>query len=326
MNASTDLVVQHQAFLSGAGLGDLTGRTQLELVGRDRVGFLHAFCTADIKRLPTGRGCEAFITNPQGKTLGHVLVFAAADRLRLDTSPGQAGTLAAHFDKYVISEDVQCLDRTADCAVLLLAGPQAPPLLARLAGAALPEVPLAEVELPLAGVTTLVRRVPYAGPDSYFLVLPRAAAAPLQAALIAAGATPCEGDAVDAARLDAGFPLFGLDITDDNLPQEVGRDPQAISFTKGCYLGQETVARIDAVGHVNRLLVGLALPGETPPAPGMPLVAGEREIGHVTSAGWSPRLGKSLAMAYVRRTHAAVGTRLTSPLGEATVVALPVGR
>ena len=102
-------------------------------------------------------------------------------------------------------------------------------------------------------------------------------------------------------RLEAGVPLFGQDITDDNLPQEIGRDKLAISFTKGCYLGQETVARIDALGHVNRQLVGLRFEGGTVPPAGTKLVADGKEVGHVTIAAWSPKLDARLAMALVRR-------------------------
>jgi folate-binding protein YgfZ len=124
--------------------------------------------------------------------------------------------------------------------------------------------------------------------------------------------------------VEAGFPLFGHDIGEDNLPQEVGRDAQAISFKKGCYLGQETVARIDALGHVNRLLCGVKFTADTVPAGGTTLVAAGKEVGHVTSAVWSPRLKSALALAFVRRLHATAGTRLESEAGAAEVVTLPV--
>jgi folate-binding protein YgfZ len=134
----------------------------------------------------------------------------------------------------------------------------------------------------------------------------------------------CDADAVEAARIEAGAPLFGRDITLENLPQEVGRDAQAISFTKGCYLGQETVARIDALGHVNKLLVGVKFAGDQLPAARTPLRAGGKSAGEVTSAAWSPRLGAVLALAYVKRLLAKPGTRLESDAGSAEVVALPL--
>jgi folate-binding protein YgfZ len=125
------------------------------------------------------------------------------------------------------------------------------------------------------------------------------------------------------ARIEAGVPLFGRDITADNLPQEIGRDQVAISFTKGCYLGQETVARIDALGHVNRQLVGVRFEGNEVPAVGTKLTAEGKEVGQVTSAAWSPKLAAPLAIALVRRGHAKAGTRLTSASGDAVIVVLP---
>jgi folate-binding protein YgfZ len=125
-------------------------------------------------------------------------------------------------------------------------------------------------------------------------------------------------------RIEYGMPLYGRDITLENLPQEVNRNAQAISFTKGCYLGQETVARIDALGHVNRLLVVVKFAGERIPSPGDELQIEGKPVGQVTSAAFSPRVSKPLALAYVRTASAAPGTRLASPVGDAEVVALPL--
>ena len=143
-------------------------------------------------------------------------------------------------------------------------------------------------------------------------------------ALVAAGARPCGHDAVEMARLEAGTPLFGQDITDKNLPQELARNAFAISFTKGCYLGQETVARIDALGHVNQTLCGLRFPAPHIPPPGTELTADGKVVAHVTSAAFSPRLGSPVALGFVRRGHDAPGTKLRSSLGEASVVELPL--
>jgi folate-binding protein YgfZ len=140
-----------------------------------------------------------------------------------------------------------------------------------------------------------------------------------------AGARPCGFDALEAARLEAGTPWYGRDITDKNLPQEVARDPLAISFVKGCYIGQETVARIDALGHVNKLLVGVRFPGAShAPEPGTDLTAAGQSVGQITSSALSPKLGHPLALAYIRRGHHEPGTRLDSDQGPAEVIGLPV--
>jgi hypothetical protein len=129
--------------------------------------------------------------------------------------------------------------------------------------------------------------------------------------------------ALEIARIEAGFPWFGVDLSDKNLPQEAARDRQAISFVKGCYIGQETVARIDALGHVNKTLVGVKFSGARVPDPGMELKAGEQSAGHVTSACFSPRLQAPLALAWVRRGNNEPGAAVDSPLGRAEVVSLP---
>ena len=138
------------------------------------------------------------------------------------------------------------------------------------------------------------------------------------------GAEPCQAAAFHAARIEAGVPLFGVDFNDSNLPQEVGRDHEAISFTKGCYLGQETVARIDALGHVNQQLAGVRFLGATIPEPGTSLTHDSRAVGQVTSATYSPRLDSPLALAMLRREHAAIGSHLQSLIGESVIVALPL--
>jgi folate-binding protein YgfZ len=135
----------------------------------------------------------------------------------------------------------------------------------------------------------------------------------------------CGEEAFHALRIEAGTPFFGVDFDEDSFPQEVGRDREAIRFTKGCYLGQETVARIDALGHVNQKLVGVRFFGSEVPAAGTELSLGGKKVGRVTSATVSPQLQAPLALALVRREANAAGTRLESPVGECEAVALPVG-
>jgi folate-binding protein YgfZ len=138
------------------------------------------------------------------------------------------------------------------------------------------------------------------------------------------GLVECGLATLNTLRIEAGTPLYGVDFDERNFPQEVGRDEQAISFTKGCYLGQETVARIDALGHVNQRIVGVKFVGETIPTAGTELTAGGATVGHVTSAAYSPLLLTPLALAMVRREHRAVGSRLESTVGSCEVVNFPL--
>ncbi len=318
MSISPETLAQYTALTSGIGLAELPGRTVIEVTGADRAQLLHSFTTNDVKKLPKGGICEAFVTSPQGKTLGHVLIGNLGESFILDAAPGQARTLIAHFEKYIISEDATLRDLTQEQGVLLLAGPGAAASLAGVAS----ELALSEAEI--GGCRVRAIRVGFLAVPSYFLQTGQDDLPAVQAALAAAGAVACGSQAVKMARLEAGTPLFGQDITEDNLPQEIGRDQAAISFTKGCYLGQETVARIDALGHVNRLLALVQLGGATIPAAGLELWSGDKSVGRITSAAWSPKLQAPLALALLRRSQAKLGTALSSDLGDARVVGLPI--
>jgi folate-binding protein YgfZ len=170
-------------------------------------------------------------------------------------------------------------------------------------------------------VVVSVSRVPYLGADSYFIGAATADASVVIEKLLAAGASSCEMDAIETRRIECGTPLYGTDITIENLPQEVNRDALAIHFKKGCYLGQETVARIDALGHVNKLLVQLKFAADAEvPARQSDLVVDGKAIGRVTSSTWSPEWNAPLALAYVRREHARPGTQLTTSVGACEVI------
>ena len=317
---------EYDALTGGAGFADVSDRLRLELRGGDRVRFLHSFCTNDVERLAVGAGCEAFVTNHQGKTVGHIFVWREPQSLVVETVPGQGAGLTAHLDRFVISDDVTFHDRTGDTFELLISGPQSRAALERACGANLPAGLWTRTAAAIAGQSVQIGCVDFLKSGSYFVVGPREGLQPVVDSLAGFGIVPCCNDAVDAVRIESGFPLFGRDITDDNFPQELRRDNQAISFTKGCYLGQETVARIDAMGHVNRFLVGVRFPvapDAIPPA-GIELRSGDKVVGHVASVAWSPKLNQPLALARVRRAHSAAGAKLESAHGPAEVVSLPL--
>ena len=316
-----EFLADYQALTAGCGFAELP-RTVIEVRGNDRTQFLQSFCTNDVKKLAHGQGCEAFVTSHQGKTLGHVFIFCESERLVIGTVASQAAALIAHFDRFVISEDVQFRDLSDQVRIFLVAGRESVAKLRSLTDVDPPAEMLSFTHPQIARCDCTLFRVPYTGLQSHFIRSSSDDAAKVRSALEMAGARRCDADAVEAARIESGFPYFGRDITDDNLPQEVARDQQAISFTKGCYLGQETVARIDALGHVNRLLVSLRFHADQVPSPGTLLLAGDKEVGHVTSACYSPTLQAPLALGYVRRLHAKPGSKLESGLGPVEVIAL----
>lgn len=321
---ATDFLTQHRALTTAAGIADLADRTQLELSGADRAIFLHNFCTSDIRKLQVGAGCETFITDAKGGILGFVLVFCTPETLVLETVPGQADKLAAHLDRYIIREKVEIHDRSQQWAELLAAGPEATELLARAGASSIPAELYGHNQVTMVGSTVWLRRVDIAGPDSFLLSFARENLSTLKEGLLSLGGTSCDAAAVEAARIESGFPLYGQDIHERNLPQELDRDPRAISFTKGCYLGQETVARIDALGHVNKTLVGITFSGSEVPPSSTELCVGEATVGQVTSAAFSPRLNAPLALAYVKRGPNSPGTKLRWNNCDAEVVPLPI--
>ena len=360
-DAAAISAAEYAALTSGAGLVDLNDSTLVEISGDDRAAFLHNLCTNEIRKLPAGAGCEAFLLNVQGKILFYVLVFSGSDSLVLQTSPGHGERLVAHLDRYLIREKVTLADRSAESAELLLAGQTAAELLGKLGASELPTARLQSVKARLqapnipgatdvspvpinsgatgvppvpinsgaTGVSPVpfdvwLRRVDITGGPGFLIDCQRIDRERLRLLLIQTGAVSCSQQTFDAKRIEAGFPVYGRDITDKNLPQEVDRDALAISFVKGCYLGQETVARIDALGHVNRVLRGVRFSGPQAPAADTELRSGSQVVGQVTSSTFSPRLGSPLALAYLRRGHEQPGAKLESDFGFAEVIALPL--
>lgn len=317
------LETDYAALTTEAGLLELADWTQIELTGADRASFLHNICTNEMRKLPPGAGSEAFFLNAKGHVLGHAFVFAGESSHLIFGSPGQNERLMAHLDRYIIREDVQLHDRTSEATALLLAGPLATQTLQSAVESPLPTTLLSGIEAKIGGHNIQIQAVDWAGPGSYLIQSAAANARHIAQALHAAGARPCGAAALEIVRIENGLPLYGLDISDRNLPQELGRDDRAISFVKGCYIGQETVARIDALGHVNRLLTGIRIDGPMPP-PEATLTSDGQPAGELTSVTASGRLGAMLALGYLRASHAVAGTALTCGDRAAVVVSLPL--
>ncbi len=321
---SDQMQAKYDALRSGAVLARAANRAQLAVTGKDRATFLHGFCTNDIKRLAVGEGCEAFLTNVQGRTVGLVNVFCDPGRLVLETVAGQVEPMIGGLDRYIIREDVQLVDHSQDWSLLRVAGPQAAALLKRSFAMEAALQPWQHATCEWDGQPLVIRRVDACGSPEFLVGFESSAADRGWQALVDAGAVACDSSVLEVGRIEMGTPVFGIDITDDNLPQEVDRNATAISFTKGCYLGQETVARIDALGHVNRLLRGLRLDSQEVPPTGTEFFRDGNVVARTTSACWSPHLNGPLALAYVRRELAETGERLEGATGHADVVTLPL--
>lgn len=303
MSKSPEFDQQYHALRSGCAAVELRNWSSITLTGKDRQTFLHNFCTNDVQSLVSGDNCEAFITNAKGRTIGHGLIHCRDNELVFVGVPEQAPKLIEHFDRYIIREDVQLRDTTAERKYLYLS-------------------PAASGEEVLANCTIVAHSS--IADDDRIVELPSNSYDEELNTLQERGYALIDWDVFTALRIESGTPHFGIDFDKNNFPQEVDRDARAISFKKGCYLGQETVARIDALGHVNQKIVGLRFDGPGIPEAGTEVTYSGKAVGKVTSAAYSPRLGMPLALAMIRREANAAGTRLQTSIGDCEVVALPV--
>jgi folate-binding protein YgfZ len=300
-------------------------RSRVELRGADRRAFLHNFSTNDIRNLADGDGCEAFLLNAKGQVLFYVQVWQRPESIVLEAGAGRGAALLKHLDRYIIREKVTVHDRTTEWGEAIVVGDAAASVLQSTLAVDLPERPNASVDVTGSADVTLTR-LPWSPQTAWALVGPTAEIESIRARLIAAGAEPSTSETLEALRIEAGLPLDGVDTSEKNLAQEIDRNDRTLHFRKGCYLGQETVARLDAMGHVNKTLVGLRFASDdlaAVPAAGLELTAGGASVGHVTSAAHSARLGRWIALGYVRQGSNVPGTRLDSSCGPVDVVQLP---
>ncbi|MCW5559400.1 MAG: aminomethyltransferase family protein [Verrucomicrobiae bacterium] len=314
-----DSVAEYAALRDAVGVCDLGFRGRLCLTGADRVRLLNGQVTNDIRALDVGRGCAAAFCSPKGRLVADVTVFALSDDLLLDFEPGLTAALTERLEHHIVAEDVQVVDVEPYYGLLTFQGPQTAALVQRLElfpGLPAEKFAVATVSDPTLGDLYLIHRPRAASPgadlfvpvDSQEAVLDRAAAAARELGGRLAGF-----DALDLRRFEAGIPRFPVDMDASNLPPEAGLDLEAISYSKGCYTGQETIARIRTYGQVAKALRGLRLPDLEAPLPvkGDPVLRNGREVGYVTSARFSPALNARLALAYVRREANVPGTELT---------------
>jgi folate-binding protein YgfZ len=318
---------EYEAVRHGVGLVDRRAWGVLEATGRDRATFLNALLSNDVKSLAPGQGCPATLLDVHGKVQVVLVVWVLDDRILLITPPGAVATTLEALDRYLFSEKVELRDASEDWALFMLAGPQAPARVEELTGGALETRAWSSVVASVDGVgVRLVRGGGETGEPEVWIAAPAAEGERVWKALTAAGTTVVGADALETLRIEAGTPRFPVDIGPAVLLPEVPFET-LVSYTKGCYPGQEVVVRIRDRGHVNRHLRGLVLDGDTVPPAGSEVVADDAAIGAVTSATRSPGLGRPIALAMVRRQHAEpgsiVGVRVGDRVVSATVRALP---
>jgi len=306
---------EDSALRGGCGLVDRSERGKLALTGSEAKEFLQGQVTNDVEALSAGEGCYAAFLDHKGKMQGDLRVLDLGDELWLDCERVALQDLFNMIRRYKLGLDVELHKRTLESGLLSLIGPDA----RRIAGADLPETEHACARGELGGAP-VARVVTDLGVD---VICAAEDVARVRAELEAAGAVPVSEAAAEVLRVESGRPRYGVDLDQTVIPQEAGLNERAVSFTKGCYVGQETVARLYYRGRPNRHLRGLRLAGPAPA--GAPLRLGEREVGRLGSVVCSPVHGP-IALAVVRR-EAEPGAVLDVGDGGVTgaVVELPFG-
>jgi len=330
----------YAAIRHGAGAIDLSHRTMLRVTGNDRVKFLQGIISNDASVLAPGRGLYATILTSKGKMQTDLTVFALKDAaIWVDAEPEVAEKLLRLLIRYTIGTDAKIESLSGRYGLLGVYGPNAATTIESvLPGVRLPTAALGVVECMWRDHPAVVAESGYPGTPGYRILLPVDALPAAWSAVVGSdGGSPIKAvglDALEAVRIEAGVPRFGSDMSEENFPPEARIEDRALSYTKGCYMGQETIARIKTYGHVNRLLVGLLPDTDRPIAHGTALYHSDvtsvlrehKEAGYVTSSIVSPALKRVIALGYVHRTLATPGTVVSvgqdTPI-KATVTALP---
>lgn len=269
-------------------------RALWKLTGNDRVRYLNGQVTNDVKKLVVGHSLYAAVPNAKGKMVGDCFISATDDTLWIDAPFELRETLDLRLQKYLIADDAELVDVTDEWRLFHDFDTSS------LAASGI--MKFVNPRFGLKGVDVWVHAL-----DDWKSDAPEIAP-----------------DLLETLRLEHGLAKWGVDMTEDNLPPEAGLERNGISYTKGCYLGQETIARIKSIGHVNKSL--LVLQSDTPeaPAPGSELRVADKVVGTVTSSGYSPTLEKGIALGYVQRQHARIGERLAVGAGAVTIIEPPL--
>jgi folate-binding protein YgfZ len=313
-----DAAAEYAALRHGAAVVDLGFRTLVRATGADRVSFLQGMLSNDVAHLSSGAGCLALLLTIQGRITADVRVAALDDALLLDVDTRLRAAFVAALEQLLIADDVELGPPVEPLALLGVEGPDAGRV---VRPGELPAFGHAMVEI--AATPVRVVRASEVGGAGYVLHVPVGAVARVWDACVAAGARPCGMDALEGRRVEVGIPRIGVDGDEKTLALELPLEA-AVSQTKGCYLGQEVIARGTARGHVNRRLAGLVLDGPTPPV-GAPLVRDGKDAGLVTTVAHAFGAGGPAALGLVRREWWEPGTELAVRHGHAVTIARVAG-
>lgn len=320
----TTLETEYKAAISRSAMFDISHTGKIRLSGPDVPEFLHRICTNDVKELPLGGGCPIFFCDPRAKVLFSADVYHTTFNndhcYWMETTPGRAEALFKHLDRYLISEAVELTDVTSQYALIHLAGPSSRQILESALGNPIPDLNEYEQMLRTFGSQSeaTIRRRDRLGLPGYDILIPNDRADGIWRMLDAAGGVPAGSQCYEVLRVEAAQPVYGIDMDESRFVMEVGQAAKAVSFSKGCFPGQEPIVMSrDRAGRVNRQFLGLKVTNGTKPLPnGTALIKDGQEVGLITSSVISPRLGSPLALGYVHWKQVEHGNKLTATIDE----------
>jgi folate-binding protein YgfZ len=313
----------------GAGLIDLSTRGRFLVTGSEAVMFLNGLITNDMKTLALNQWMPAAFPSVQGRLLAMVRIIhqqtpeAGEEQFLIDTEAATHDQVLKIIQLFTLAGDFHVQDRSSETGHLSLQGVGASRIVAEVLGesaAAIDGYAVVQASWSSHNITLL--RATHTGEDGFDLLFDNAGADQLRTALIEAGAEPVGSETFETLRIEAGLPRYGIDMDETNVVSETGLD-DAVSFTKGCYIGQEIIARIKYRGHVAKRLAGLIIEGSAVPERGAKISVIDKEIGRVTSATLSPVLKSPIALGYVKYDYLAPGTEVKVGEAPAKVVELP---
>jgi folate-binding protein YgfZ len=326
----------YRAATECVALADLSHRLRWLVKGADAIRFIHGQCTNDVNRLAVGEGCYACFLTIKGKLRGDAVIYRLGESLGIETDANQGDALRSSLERFIIADDVQIEDVTQVLRQGLVTGPKAAEfILQNLPGAVLPKQLYDCAYQPGSWQGDVgICRTHRAEAPCYELFAGGEDFGKIWSNWAQAAPSMLDAATLELLRIEAGIPKFGVDMDENTIPIEAGLESRAISYTKGCYIGQEVISRIHSLGHVNRHLCKLRLggvaagadrgseldaqgPRSAPaattglPGHGTKIQVDGKDIGQVTSAVFSPRYGSGLALGYVRREHAKPGTQVS---------------
>lgn len=324
-----DFAAEYAALRRAVALVDTNFHAFFTLTGPDRLRYLNAVLTSNVRDLKPGQGAVGLLLTPQGHILAEVTTLAREDSILALSHAMVRERTYSTFDKFIIMDDVALHDVTATMGTLVLAGPRTEALLEELGKKDLGTMPLySHDEAQIARIPCRIIRREIANSPAATLIVPSVRLPELWRTLTervrSLGGTAAGMEALNSVRLESGTPWFGLDYDDKQIPHEAGLEHSHINYEKGCYTGQEIVERVRSRGQVNRRLAQLQFSGTTAVSPGTKLLQNGDEVGSVTSAGYSPRFGRAIGLGYVRREQFTAGTKLNASGTAAEVIAPPL--